>query len=131
MLEWDGPDTILLWIEISTVEGLTPESMVDYWASQEYMDELADPDAEVLLKESDDQSGGVILRDYWSVGEEVTIVMEATVLQDGEHLAIVTIMSYTETIKDAVDDADADVSLVGGDLLDTFRVRDVSRALEN
>lgn len=130
MLVWGGSGDGLMWIDITTTEGLTPEDMVDYWTSAEYMDEYTDPDAEILLEESDDLSGSVLYRDYLSDGEEVLILVEASVLEDEEHMSIVTLMSYPDEFIGVVDDADADVSVDGGDVLNTFRVRDIENAIE-
>lgn len=130
MLVWDGTGDGLMWIDLTTTDDLTPEDMVDYWISDEYMEEFADPDAEILLDDSDEVSGSVLYRDYLSDGEEVIILMEATMLEDEEHMSIVTIMSYTDEFVDVVDDASAGVSVDGGDVVNTFRVRDIENAIE-
>lgn len=130
MLTWGGDDFALLFIDISTADGLTPADFVEYWASDDYMAENADPDAEILLDRSRDANGAVFTRDYLSDGGEVLIVKEAILLEDGEHLAIVTLIATPDMFGDIYADGESDVEIAGGPALDTFSTRQIERAID-
>lgn len=129
MLAWDGPDFALMFIDISTADGLAPADFVEYWTSQEYMSENVAPNGENLLERSRAESGAVLTRDYLDSGDEVIIVKEAILLNDGENLAIVTLISTPDSFGQLYGDAQDDVAIAGGSGLSTFTSRQVERAI--
>lgn len=130
MLTWSGDDFALLFIDIATADGLVPADFVEYWTSDDYMAENADPDAEILLDRSRDTNGAVFTRDYLSDGGEVLIVKEAVLLEDGEYLAIVTLIATPDMFGDIYADGESDVEIGGGPALDTFSTRQIERAID-
>lgn len=130
MLIRNGPGFAMVFIDISTADGLIPAGFVEYWASGEYQDEYLSPDAEILLQRSRGQAGAVVMRDYLDVDTEVVIVKEAILLDDGEHLAIVTMAAAPEMFAEAYLDAQEDLDIGDGPGLNTFTGRQIKRALD-
>ena len=130
VLVWDGDDYALLFVDISTADGLGPEDFVTYWVSDDYLAENADPDAEVLLDRARATNGAVFTRDYLDDGQEVLIHKEVMLSVDGETLIIVTLISTPDMYVDIYGDAESDIQLDGDRLLSTFTTRQIERAID-
>lgn len=129
VLIWNGEDFVLLYVDLFAAEGLTPEDFAIYWTSDEYLEENADPDAEILLDDSDDASGAVLMRDYLSDGEEVIILREALSLDGGDTIALVTLIGFPETFPDAYADAREGITIDGDAAVQTFTPLRIERAI--
>lgn len=130
VLVWNGDDFALFFIDISTADDVVPADLVDYWVSDEYLAESADPNAEILLDDSGRSNGAVLMRDYLSEGDEVIILKEAMLLGDGETMAVVTLIATPTLYADIYADAEADVVIDGGAAVSVFTQRQIERALD-
>lgn len=130
LLVWGGDDFALLFVDLSAAEGLTPADFAEYWVSEEYLEQNADPDAEILLDDSARASGAVLMRDYLSEGEEVIILKEAVLLNDGETLAVVTLIAAPTMYGEIYGDAEGDVEVGEEPAVSVFSQRQIERALD-
>lgn len=129
VLVWDGPGFALMFVDISSADSLVPADFVEYWTSDEYMLENAEPEAENLIYRSRSANGAVLMRDYLTEGDEVIILKEARLLDDGEHLAITTLITTPDVFSEMYGDAQDDVSIGGAPAVETLTTRQVDRAL--
>lgn len=128
-LIWDGEDFAMIFVDLSSADGLLPEDFVDYWVSDDFLLENADPDAEILLDDVVGDAGAVVMVDYLSDGEEVIIAKEAILLDDGETIAVVTLITLPPSFGDAYADAEGDIQIDTMSAFNVFSPREVDRAL--
>lgn len=129
-LLWSGEDFAMLFIDFAAAEDLTPDDFVEYWVSEEYLAENADPNAEILLDDSGRSGGAVLWRDYLDEGGELIIFKEAMLLGDGETLAIVTLIAPPDLYSEIYADAESDVEIDGEPAVSVFSQREVQRTLD-
>jgi hypothetical protein len=127
-LVWNGEDFVLLYVDIYASDGYTPADFEELWTSDDYLAETADPDAEVLLQDSTRTTGSVLIRDYLSDGEEILLLRQAISLDQGDTIAIVTLIGLPDSFSDAYADAGAGVTIDGAPALDVFTPREIERA---
>jgi hypothetical protein len=132
-LSWNGDENASIFVTIVASEGATPEDIVDYWASAEYLEETSSPDAEVLLQEtSRSGSASVLVRDYLDDGTEVSIVRGALCADaQCDTLVMVAMFALPDVLPDAYEDARSDIELDGERLLDVFSPREITGALDS
>jgi len=127
-LVWNGDDFILLYVDLYEADGFTPADYEELWASDAYLAETADPDAEVLLQDSNRSTGSVLIRDYLSDGEEILLLRQAISLDRGDTIAVVTLIGLPDSFADAYADAGDGVTIDGEPALDVFTPREIERA---
>lgn len=129
-LSWNGDGVVFLYVDLFAADKLAPANFVDYWLSDEFLAENADPDAEILLDGSDRSSGAVLIRDYLANGEEMLMLREAISLDGGDTMALVTLVGRPDTFADAFADAADDITIDGDPAALTFTVRQIERSQE-
>ncbi len=127
-LVWNGEDFVLLYVDIYESDGFTPVDLEELWASDDYLAESADPDAEVLLQDSNRSTGSVLIRDYLSDGEEILLLRQATSLDGGDTLAVVTLIGLPDSFTDAYADAGDGLTVEGDPALNVFTPAEIDRA---
>jgi hypothetical protein len=128
-LIWGGEDFAMVFVDISSADGLVPGDFVDYWLSDDYLLENADPDAEILLDDVLDDAGSVVMVDYLSDGEQIIVAKEAILLDDGETIALVTLIGFPESFGDTYADAESDIQIDDVAAFSVFSPREITRAL--
>jgi hypothetical protein len=127
-LVWNGEDFVLLYVDIYEADGFTPADLEELWASDDYLAESADPEGEVLLQDSNRSTGSVLIRDYLSDGEEILLLRQATSLDGGDTLAVVTLIGLPDSFSDAYADAGDGLTVEGDPALDVFTPREIDGA---
>ena len=127
-LVWSGEDFVLLYVDLYESGGYGPSDYEELWASDEYMADNADPDAEILLQDSTRTSAAVLTRDYLDNGDEILLLRQAISLDRGDTIAVVTLIGYPETFSDAYADAGNGITVDGEPALDVFTPREIDRA---
>ncbi len=130
LLIWGGDAFALMFVDFSAAEDLAPDDLVEYWISDEYLEENSDPDVEILLDDSSRSSGAVLTRDYLSEGDEAIILKEAVLMGDGETLAVATLISTPNMYGEIYGDAEGDVVIDGEAAVSVFTQDDVEAAIE-
>lgn len=81
---WVTDTTGLLKIDGSLTEGDTAADIVEFWESDDYLEGLDDPDAELLLSDGDEETGAAVFLWHASDGTEFVLYNEVTLIDDGD-----------------------------------------------
>lgn len=110
--------------------GITDE-LVAEWTSDEFMAEAAEPEAEILLENSDDERGAVLMRDYLGDGTEVMILREVTCLDaDCNVVTMATLIGIPAGFVSSYEDAENGIEADGVGIHGVFRAAEIEEAME-
>jgi hypothetical protein len=70
----------------------------------------------------------VLIRDYLSDGEEILLLRQATSLDGGDTLAVVTLIGLPDSFTDAYADAGDGLTVEGDPALNVFTPAEIDRA---
>jgi hypothetical protein len=116
-----------LYVDKYEADGFTPADLEELWASDDYLAESAALDAEVLLRDSNSATGSVLIRDFLSDGVEIYLLRQATSLDGGNTIAVVTMIGLPDSFSAAYGDAGDGLTIDGEPALDVFTPREIDR----
>lgn len=131
-ISWVADPTVSIFVTVGPAAGLQPAEFAGLWASDDYLAESADPDAEVLANGMG-RSGAisVMIRDYLDDGTEIVIMRSAACADPScDSIVVTTMIGRPEAFADAYRDARSDIALEGMRLFDALTPREVSAALD-
>lgn len=125
-LVWNDDGIALIRVELFDAQGATPAEVVEFWTSDDFLGEAS----EVVLEDSDRNTGGVVTLDATEDGSEIVVYREVHLLNDGETLALITYLSEPTTVEDSLLNAQDGIELDGEPILEFFDAEDVVAAVE-
>jgi hypothetical protein len=128
-LVWANGDNGTISISISEVDDFAPEQMVQYWESDEFMDEIGVAGEVVLSEASDDRGGALILVD--DGGEGQVVYQEVICLSRAcDQIAVVNVSASAFDAADLIADAEEGIEIGGEASTGVFSTRQINRALD-
>ena len=98
----------------------TPESIVEYWTSDSYLNGGAGDGATVLLSDSTNQEGGVVLLSTLDSGTEVIQYLSVFFLDRGKTAVVVEFYATPDSVEVALPDAQDGITVEGDPILMLF-----------
>lgn len=128
-LAWENGDSGTISISISEVDDFAPEQLVEYWESDEYMDDIGVAGEVVLSEASDDRGGALILVD--DGGEGVVVYQEVICLSRAcDQIAVVNVTTSAFDAADLIADAEEGIEIDGEAATGVFSTRQINRELD-
>ncbi len=118
----------LVLVTIFEAGDATPEDFAISWESDDFLEENASSEAEVLLADSNDDESAVLIADTLEDGGEVWALRQAYSLDGGDTIAIVLMLSLAEDFPDNLEQAQDGIGIDGEDALSLFSIDDIEDA---
>ncbi|MGC4192538.1 MAG: hypothetical protein QM589_15435 [Thermomicrobiales bacterium] len=109
--------------------GDTPQSVVDYWTSDDYLNGGAGDGSTVLLSDASKSEGSVVLISELDNGGTLVQYLSVFFLDRGKTAVMIEFYSTDESVADAYADAADGVTVDGQPILTLFDDRDIEDAL--
>lgn len=122
----DGAAVLL--ITVFEAGDATPADYAAFWESDEFLEENASPEAEVLLSDSSGDESGVLIADPLEDGGELWALRQAYSLDGGDTIVTVLMVGLSDDFPDYLADAQDGVEIDGDPALSLFSVEDVEDA---
>ncbi|MGB3307595.1 MAG: hypothetical protein WBA63_15525 [Thermomicrobiales bacterium] len=106
----------------------TPESIVAYWTSDDYLNGGAGDGAEVLLQDSTRQEGGVVLLTTLDDGTEIVQYLSVVFLDRGKTAVVIEFYATPDSVEESLSLAQDGIEVGGEPILTLFDPADVADA---
>lgn len=106
----------------------TPEDFAAYWQSDDFLEENASDDVEILMADSSRGESAVLISDTFDDGDEFWALRQAYSLDGGDTIAIVLMLGVADDFPDNLEDAQDGISIDGDPALSLFSVDEVEDA---
>jgi hypothetical protein len=106
----------------------TPEDFAAYWQSDDFLDENASPEAEILLADSTRNESAVLTADVLEGGGEFWSLRQAYSLDGGDTIAIVLMLSVADDFPDNLEEAQDGIAIDGDPALSFFSIDEIEDA---
>ncbi len=106
----------------------TPESVVEYWTSDEYLNGGSGDGLEVLMSDTSRTEGGVVSLMPTDEGELVQYI-SVLFVDAGETAVVVEFYATPESVEDVLASAQAAITVDGKDVLTLFEPADIAAAV--
>lgn len=128
-LVWGGGTGGDITVAVSELDDFEPAQIIEYWESDEYVDQF-EASGEVLLAESSDDRGAVLI--LLDDGEEgIVIYREAVCLSpECDQVAFIMVVSSVVDASDVIADAEEGIEIEGETATGMFSTREINRALD-
>jgi hypothetical protein len=118
----------LVLVTIFEAGDATPADFAAFWESDDFLEENASDEAEVLLSDSTDDESAVLIVDTLEGGGELWALRQAYSLDGGDTIAIVLMLSLAEDFPDNLEAAQDGIGIDGNDALSLFSIDDIEDA---
>ncbi|MGC4106473.1 MAG: hypothetical protein QM753_08980 [Thermomicrobiales bacterium] len=107
----------------------TPESVVEYWTSKDYLNGGAGDGSTVLLQDATKTEGSVVLISELDNGDTLVQYLSVFFLDRGKTAVMIEFYSTDASIADAYADVEDGITVDGQPILTLFDARDIEDAL--
>ena len=106
---------------------------VDYWTSDDYLEnpDLFGSDVAVLLDDSNEETGGVVIYDTDGDGVPYVRYKEVLISEDGESVIALDFSGYVDELEDSLTAAQTAIQVEGENVYLTFSVDDILEAVDD
>lgn len=118
----------LVLITIFEAGDTTPADFAAFWESDEFLEENASAEAEVLLSDSTDDESAVLIVDTLEDGGELWALRQAYSLDGGDTIAIVLMLGLAEEFPANLEEAQDGIGIDGEDALSLFSIEEIEDA---
>ena len=118
----------LVLISILSAGEATPEDFADFWESDDFLDENASSEAEVLLADSNEDESAVLISDTLEDGTEFMALRQAYSVDGGDTIVTVLMVGLADDFPANLEEAQDGIGIDGEDALSLFSIADIEDA---